>query len=111
MLNTTPGKAPSQSIIDVETEHLLLCFCTYCTLLKGKKLSLQNVFVLILKDERLRQILKDMISVDNNFELDTLSNAKDFGKAATAQFYPIDINGISRLNDLGPDVGAYERLE
>lgn len=72
MLSTTPGKAPSQSIIDVETEHLLLCFCTYCTLLKGKKLSLQNVFVLILKDERLRQILKGLISVDNNFELVTI---------------------------------------
>lgn len=52
-----------------ESEHILLCFCTYCTLLKGKKLSLQNIFVLVLKEEKLRQILKDLLSVDNNFEL------------------------------------------
>ena len=64
-----PSVSPSKSIIDIETEHLLLCFCTYCTLLKGKKLSLQNVFVLVLKEERLRNILKDLLSVDQNFEL------------------------------------------
>ena len=64
-----PSVSPSKSIIDIETEHLLLCFCTYCTLLKGKKLSLQNVFVLVLKEERLRNILKDLLSVDHNFEL------------------------------------------
>tara|TARA_R110000796_G_scaffold102245_1_gene211175 strand:+ start:193 stop:483 length:291 start_codon:yes stop_codon:yes gene_type:complete len=64
-----PSVSPSKSIIDIETEHLLLCFCTYCTLLKGKKLSLQNVFVLVLKEERLRNILKDLLSVNQNFEL------------------------------------------
>lgn len=60
---------PSKALIDNETEHLLLCFCTYCTLLKGKKISLQNVFILILKDTKLRQILLDLLSIDNNFEL------------------------------------------
>lgn len=67
MINTP--SSPSSSIIETETEHLLLCFCTYCTLLKGKKLSLQNVFVLVLKEERLRLILKELLSIDNNFEL------------------------------------------
>jgi len=60
---------PSATLVDSETEHLLLCFCTYCGLLKGKKLSLQNVFVLILKDRRLRNILKSLLSIDNNYEL------------------------------------------
>jgi len=64
-----PTISPSSSIIDAETEHLLLCFCTYCTLVKGKKLSLQNVFVLVLKETRLRNILKDLLDIDNNFEL------------------------------------------
>lgn len=67
MLNTQ--LTPASTIIESETEHLLLCFCTYCTLLKGKKLSLQNVFVLVLKEERLRNILKELLSVDNSFEL------------------------------------------
>lgn len=64
-----PSISPSSSIIDAETEHLLLCFCTFCTLLKGKKLSLQNIFVLVLKEQKLRQLLKGLISIDNNFEL------------------------------------------
>lgn len=70
MLNTSQSQqSPSRSIMDVEAEHILLCFCTFCTLLKGKKLSLQNVFVLVLKEEKLRNILRDLLSIDNNFEL------------------------------------------
>ena len=68
MLGSTPP-SPSSAIINNETEHLLLCFCTFCTLLKGKKISLQNIFVLILKDEKLRNILKELLTVDNSFEL------------------------------------------
>ena len=60
---------PSTSLINYETEHLLLCFCTYCSLLKGKKLSLQNVFVLFLKEKRLRDLLKQLLTVDTSFEL------------------------------------------
>jgi len=63
------SESPTSSIIDRETDHLLLSFCTFCTLIKGKKLSLQNIFVLILKEEKLRNILKDLLCVDNNFEL------------------------------------------
>lgn len=68
MLNFT-SQSPTNTLMERESEHILLCFCTYCTLLKGKKLSLQNIFVLVLKEEKLRQILKDLLSVDNNFEL------------------------------------------
>lgn len=60
---------PSQSIIDKESEHILLSFCTFCTLLKGKKLSFQNVFILVLQDEKIRNILKDLLGVDSNFEI------------------------------------------
>lgn len=67
MLNS--HQSPSNTIIETETEHLLLCFCSYCTLLKGKKLSLQNVFVLVLKERRLRNMLKELLSVDNSFEI------------------------------------------
>lgn len=67
MLNS--HQPPSNTIIEAETEHLLLCFCSYCTLLKGKKLSLQNVFVLVLKEKRLRNMLKELLSVDNSFEI------------------------------------------
>jgi hypothetical protein len=46
-----------------------------------------------------------------NFELDTLSPAKDIGLLNIATMFPIDLNGNSRLIDLGPDLGAFERQE
>ena len=46
-----------------------------------------------------------------NFELDTLSIAKDYGKIDYAKRYPTDLKNESRLKDNGPDLGAYERVE
>lgn len=60
---------PSQDIIDRESEHILLSFCSFCTLLKGKKLSFQNVFILVLQDDNLRNILKDLLGVDSSYEI------------------------------------------
>ncbi len=69
MLNLTVTELPSHNIIQNETEHLLLSFCTFCTLLKGKKLSFQNVFLLVLQDERLRSLLKELLSLESNYEV------------------------------------------
>ncbi len=46
-----------------------------------------------------------------NFRLDTLSAAKDVGKLEFGEIVPKDILGVSRLEDEGPDLGAYERKE
>ena len=69
MLMTPKVSSPSSELMDRETEHLLLSFCTFCTMLKGKKLSLQNVFLLVLQDELLRNMLKELLTTPNNFEL------------------------------------------
>jgi hypothetical protein len=50
-------------------------------------------------------------SMDYNYQLDTLSPAKDFGSLQLAEPFPTDIVGINRLQDEGPDLGAYERYE
>jgi len=47
----------------------------------------------------------------SNFQLDTLSPAKDMALPDIAVQYPLDILGISRLGALGSDMGAYERVE
>lgn len=62
-------KSPAGDITKRELDHLLLCFCTFCCLIKGKKLSLQNIFVLVLKEEKLRKMLKTLLTVDNDFEM------------------------------------------
>ena len=47
----------------------------------------------------------------NNFELDTLSLAKDAGKIEIGRLFPLDLKSNSRLEDNAPDLGAYERIE
>ena len=46
-----------------------------------------------------------------NFELDTLSINKDYGRINYAKSYPTDLKNESRLSDDGPDLGAFERIE
>ena len=46
-----------------------------------------------------------------DFQLDTLSPAKDFGLFMYGQQYPIDLKNTSHLVDSKPDLGAYERVE
>jgi hypothetical protein len=46
-----------------------------------------------------------------SYRLDTLSIAQDKGKLEYAQFFPLDLDGNSRLDDGKPDIGAYERIE
>lgn len=46
-----------------------------------------------------------------NYELDTLSPAKDFGLQQIAIQFPFDLKGNSRLLDSAPDLGAFERVE
>lgn len=52
---------------------------------------------------------KDVEKYD--FDLDTLSPAKDFGLREHAAHAPADILGRGRLADTLPDAGAYERQE
>jgi hypothetical protein len=60
---------PSHNLIEDESNHLFLCFCTFVMNLKGKKLSVQNVFVQTLQDEKLKKVMKTLMCLDNDFEL------------------------------------------
>ena len=52
------------------------------------------------------------VSVEKyNYQLDTLSVAKDAGNREFAETVPEDILGVNRLEDNGPDLGLYERQE
>jgi len=46
-----------------------------------------------------------------NYQLDTLSPCKDVADINITELHKFDILGTSRLNDKGPDLGAYERIE
>lgn len=52
------------------------------------------------------------IDVSNyNYQLDSLSKARDIGDVDVARQYPDDALGVSRLKDKGPDLGAFERVD
>ncbi|RLD63106.1 MAG: hypothetical protein DRJ01_04620 [Bacteroidetes bacterium] len=56
----------------------------------------------------------EFVSTDNDtldFQLDSVSPAIDFGSIEIAKKFPLDYNQQSRLNDAGPDLGAYEYVE
>ncbi len=48
---------------------------------------------------------------NNDFELDTLSIAKDKGKIEYGIQFPYDLNQQNRNSDDAPDLGAFERIE
>jgi len=60
---------PSSEIVEEEINHLFLCYCSFVNHLKGKKLSIQNVFVTTLQEEKLRTIFKTILSLDSDQEL------------------------------------------
>ncbi len=61
------------------------------------------------------KVSPDSIFVDPykkyNFELDSLSRAKDSADKTISKLFPYDLKGRSRLLDAGPDLGALERQE
>lgn len=46
-----------------------------------------------------------------DYQLDTLSPAKDAGDRKYAGYFPLDLAGVSRMDDEGPDLGVFERQE
>jgi hypothetical protein len=60
---------PSSNLIENEQTHLFLCFCSFVMNLKGKKLSVQNVFVHTLQEEKLKKILKEILNFETDYEV------------------------------------------
>ncbi|HOE04192.1 MAG TPA: hypothetical protein PLZ52_03160 [Bacteroidales bacterium] len=46
-----------------------------------------------------------------DYQLDTLSPAKDAGDPGISISLPFDLNNVNRMSDTGPDLGAFERIE
>lgn len=60
---------PSSNMIESEQTHLFMCYCTFVMNIQGKKQSIQNVFVYTLQNEKMRKFLKDLLSLDSDFEV------------------------------------------
>lgn len=60
---------PSNSMIESEQMHLFMCYCTFIVNLQGKKMSVQNVFVHTLQNDKMRDLLKKLLCLDTDFEV------------------------------------------
>jgi hypothetical protein len=59
---------PAEKISETEINHLFLSFCTFCALLEPKKINLANVFLLVLKEQRFRDLLVDYCDFKNDYD-------------------------------------------
>ena len=60
---------PYNNLIEREQLHLFMCYCTFIMNLQGKKMSVQNVFVYTLQNEKVKTLLKDILSIDTDYEV------------------------------------------
>jgi hypothetical protein len=58
---------PSFKMVELETMHNFLSFCTFIYIINGKKLNLANIFLLCLKNEAIKKLYKKVLEVDNDF--------------------------------------------
>jgi hypothetical protein len=88
----------------------------YCMVKTGDSINTENY------PENFTNLVDDYIHPDSvkhlfidpyayNFNLDTLSLAKDAGNIEYGKLAPYDLNNVSRLEDIAPDLGAFERIE
>ena len=55
------------TLSDYESEHLFLAFCSFVTLTCTKKINLANVFLIILQNNKLRELFKIYCDVDTDY--------------------------------------------
>lgn len=103
------GSHPMELIIDSYYNHQLDYSFDYCiTRIHEDSSSYLNdpLITHILNNQN---PLFDTIPV--SYELDSLSPAIDAGLPSHAIPFPFDLKGNSRLDDIAPDLGAYERID
>lgn len=57
------------NIAERETEYYLLAFCSFLSIIHGKKLNLPNVFLMLLKNKRYREIFKVMVDFETDYQV------------------------------------------
>jgi len=103
------GNEPYELFIDSYDDRQLNYRFDHCLLkINTDSLDYENdpLFTNIINNEQ-----PLLVAVPDTFALDTLSPAMNAGLVEHALLMPFDYEGISRLDDEAPDLGAYERVE
>ncbi len=54
---------------EFEQEHNMLAFCSFLTIVYGKKLNLPNIFLLLLKNKKYRDLFKSMLDLECDYQI------------------------------------------
>ena len=49
--------------------HIFLTLCSFVSICENRKINLANVFLLVLKESKYRDVFKKSLQLDNNYEL------------------------------------------
>jgi len=61
------NKREHTPLLDYESNHLFLSFCTYATLTHTKKLNVANIFLILLQNKELREFFKLYCDAPSDF--------------------------------------------
>lgn len=57
------------NIVEQEFEQELLKFCSFVSMIHNKSLKYTTIFILLVREQKLRDILKQMTQVENDYQL------------------------------------------
>jgi hypothetical protein len=68
IINTIKGNDPVERAYSDEYNHSFLSFCSFVCLLKNKKLNLPNIFLVMLQDDNIRAIFKELSDIESDYD-------------------------------------------
>lgn len=69
MIPSKSGFNPIENINFIESDHLLLCFCSLLCIVNNKKFNLPNIFLLLLENKTYRGIFKSLTGIDSDYDV------------------------------------------
>ena len=60
---------PVEHTHNKEMAHAFMGVCSFVSILNNKKVNLPNIFILLLKDKKLRTLFKEQVDIDTDFEM------------------------------------------
>lgn len=67
VIDTIKSNDPVEKVYNGEYRHQFLSFCTFCCMVKNKKLNLANIFLLLLQEPEMRDIFKGMCEIESDY--------------------------------------------
>lgn len=96
MTSTKQALDPTASVVAAEQKHTFLCFCSFVCIAHNKKLNFANIFILILKDNSLRELYMKLCGFDSDF--DAIKSFLDYDSALYKSKYIKKFLSSSKLS-------------